>query len=157
MVGRLPVSVSGVLGDVERDRNEFVGFYEVGGEVAATAVHGGEFRVEALLFGAEQRDAVVEVGCEADAVVEVLDEVFGMFDLDRAEGAVGAFGVPAEAGVVRVRLTVTVLDDLHDHAESAVTAVQGRLQVVVVFDGAFAFDLHLQDRLDLLEGFAVDE
>lgn len=102
-------------------------------------------------------EVAAEVGRETDAVVEVLDEVFCVVDLDGAEGAVGAFGVPAEAGVVRVGFAVPVLDDLYDHAESAVPAVQGGFQVVVVLDRPFAVDLLFQDGLDLLERFPVDE
>lgn len=60
--GCLPVSVPCVLGDVEGDPDEFVGF----GEVAEAAGCGGEFGVESLLFGAEyiDGDGVVVVGFE---------------------------------------------------------------------------------------------
>src|SRR5690606_21153697 len=40
--GGLPVGVACVLGDVEGDTDEFVGFGEVGGEVAEVAVGGGQ-------------------------------------------------------------------------------------------------------------------
>nr|WP_241156114.1 hypothetical protein [Leucobacter chromiireducens] len=202
--GCLQVGVSGVLGDVERDRDEFVGFGDIGGEVAEAAVGGGQFGVEAFLLGAEHIDGdrvvvvgfeelalatldsllrglelfpfkvgvgamllqsvpeecfevAAKLGRETDAVVEILDQVFGVFDLDGAEGAAGALGVSSEAGVVRVGFAVTVLDDLDDHAESAVPAVHRGLEVVVVLDGAFSVDLLFQDGLDFFEGFAVDE
>jgi hypothetical protein len=80
-----------------------------------------------------------------------------VLDLDGAEGAVGSFGVASEAGVVRVGLAVPVRDDLDDHAEPAVPAVHRGLEVVVVLDRSFAVDLLFEDRLDLLEGLAVDE
>ena len=64
--GGLPIGVSGVLGDVEGDRDEFVGFGNIGGEVAEAAVGGGQFGVEAFLFGSEHVDGdrVVVVGFE---------------------------------------------------------------------------------------------
>ncbi|MGW9004663.1 hypothetical protein [Brevibacterium casei] len=142
--GGLPVGVACVLGDVEGDTDEFVGFGEVGGEVAEVAVGGGQFGVEALMLGAEHVDGdrvvvvgfeelalatldgllrglelfslevgvgakllqsvpeecfevAAELGRETDAVVEILDQVLGVFDLDGAEGAVGALGVASEA------------------------------------------------------------
>nr|WP_253201971.1 hypothetical protein [Subtercola sp. PAMC28395] len=102
-------------------------------------------------------EIVPEIRGEADAVVKILDELFDVVDLDGAEGAVGAFGVPAEAGVVRVRFAVPVLDHLHHHSEAAVPAVETRFQVVIMLDRPFPVDLLLQNRLNLLEGFFIDD
>lgn len=182
VLGGLPVGVACVLGDVEGDRDEFVGFGEVGGEVAEAAFGGGQFGVEAFLFGAEHVDGdrvvvvgfeelalttldgllrglelfslevgvgakllqsvpeegfevAAKLGRETDAIVEILDEVFGVLDLDGAEGAVGALGVASEAGVVRVGFAVAVLDDLEvacgsRSAPTATEPMQDRTELV---------------------------
>lgn len=70
-----------------------------------------------------------------------MDERFDVLDLGGAKCVLCALGVTSEAGVIRVGLAVPVPGDLHDHPESAVAAVHGRFQIVVVLDRAFAVDL----------------
>ncbi|QWT22954.1 hypothetical protein KPL76_09180 [Subtercola sp. PAMC28395] len=82
MLGCLPVGVSCVLGNIECDAHEFVGFGEVGVERAEAPGCGGEFGVEAFLFGAEHVDVdgVVVVRFEEFALA-AFDGLLGRFEL----------------------------------------------------------------------------
>ncbi|WP_156906042.1 hypothetical protein [Agrococcus lahaulensis] len=99
VLGGLPVGVSGVLGNVERDADELVGFGEVGGEVAEAAVGGGQFRVESLLFGAEHldRDRVVVVGFEEFALATFDGEPSPVLCRSYAGASTGCDGVSRSA------------------------------------------------------------
>nr|WP_255589022.1 hypothetical protein [Cellulomonas sp. PS-H5] len=100
---------------------------------------------------------VAELGGEGDALIQIGDQVFDVVDLDGAQGAGGALGVPAEACVVGVGGAVAVGGDLHDHPEPALPTEQGGLQIVVVGDHPFPGELAVQDGLDGLEGAGVDQ
>jgi hypothetical protein len=91
VLGGLPVGVSGVLGDVERDPDELVGLGEVGIEGVEAAGCGGEFGVEAFLLGAEHVDGdrVVVVGFE-ELALATLDGLLRVLELLRLGVRVGA-------------------------------------------------------------------
>lgn len=91
VLGGLPVGVACVLGDVERDLDEFVGLGDVGIEGVEAAGRGGEFGVEAFLFGAEHvdGDGVVVVGFE-ELALATFDALSGGCELLSFGVGVGA-------------------------------------------------------------------
>ena len=107
VLGGLPVGVSGVLGDVERDLDEFVGLGEVGVEGVQAPGRGREFCVEAFLLGAEHVDGdrVVVVGFEELALAALygLLRGFELFSLEVGVGANLLQSVPEECFDVETR------------------------------------------------------
>src|SRR5699024_10127838 len=97
---------------------------------------------------------------EADlyAGVVVLDQLLDVFDQDRSAGAVGAVGVPAGADEVAVDVAVAVLGVGHDQPRSALSAVDGAFEVVVVDLGGFGGGLVSGEHgLDLVPDLGWDE
>ncbi|WP_396659287.1 hypothetical protein [Microbacterium sp.] len=90
---------------VDGDRVVVVGFEELALATFDGLLRGFELFSLEVGVGAKLLQSVpeecfevaAEVGGEADAVVEILDEVFCVLDLDGAEGAVGSLGVTSEA------------------------------------------------------------
>lgn len=80
-----------------------------------------------------------------------------MVGIDGMERTGRAFGMCAEAGVVRALFAGAWFCNLDNHAHSALAAEESGLQVMAVLDGLFTVDLAFQDSLYFLEGFLINE